>query len=220
MISGLFAGVCHQLPARTLVVAGVLLPACARCAGFYLGLALAFIYYLVPEKKPFFPRHPSRGAAAVAAAALVPFVADMALAQWAPRLALGNYGRFALALFAGWGAWILLAGAASLLRWGAAAERRLTLGKVAGSLLLLLIPGILLLTPHRLAATILTGGVLAGALAFYGTLTYLPLALFLYKKRLPAWANGLIVFALAALAFAEMRWGYGWYEAARKILFK
>ena len=37
-----FARVCHQDPARSLVIAGALLPVCARCAGVYLGFFLGF----------------------------------------------------------------------------------------------------------------------------------------------------------------------------------
>lgn len=32
-----FSRVCHQDPARSLVIAGALLPVCARCTGIYLG---------------------------------------------------------------------------------------------------------------------------------------------------------------------------------------
>lgn len=34
--------VCHQLPERSFVTAGVQWPVCARCAGIYLGGALGF----------------------------------------------------------------------------------------------------------------------------------------------------------------------------------
>lgn len=36
-----FAPFCHQDPSRSLMVQGHLLPVCARCAGFYFGLAVA-----------------------------------------------------------------------------------------------------------------------------------------------------------------------------------
>jgi uncharacterized membrane protein len=37
-----FARVCHQDPARSLIIAGALLPVCARCAGIYLGFFIGF----------------------------------------------------------------------------------------------------------------------------------------------------------------------------------
>jgi len=36
-----FAPFCHQDPTRSLLLQGHLLPVCARCTGFYMGLALA-----------------------------------------------------------------------------------------------------------------------------------------------------------------------------------
>lgn len=36
-----FLGMCHRRPARTLVFDGVLMPLCSRCAGIFLGVALA-----------------------------------------------------------------------------------------------------------------------------------------------------------------------------------
>ena len=54
MIDRLLGELCHQLPARSLVAAGVALPACARCAGIYLGVLLAFIWYLVPGRNRVF----------------------------------------------------------------------------------------------------------------------------------------------------------------------
>jgi len=217
MIAALLAGTCHQLPARTLAVAGVLMPACARCAGFYLGLLCGVAAYALPGRERLFLRWPSRGAAALAAAALVPFAADTALAYFGSPRALGNWGRFGVALVGGWGAWALLAGAATLLRWGRERARRLPADKLAPSLLLLAVPVVVALTPHRAAAELLAAAVLAGAAAFYGAVTYLPVALLLHKRRWPRWAQAALAVALAAAAVAEMRWGYGAYAAARGV---
>lgn len=38
-----FARFCHQNPARTIQVAGVLMPVCARCASMYTGLAAGLL---------------------------------------------------------------------------------------------------------------------------------------------------------------------------------
>ncbi len=35
-----FAGMCHRIPERTLVIAGVAMPLCSRCAGVFAGAAL------------------------------------------------------------------------------------------------------------------------------------------------------------------------------------
>lgn len=39
-------GVCHQIPERTIHLAGQALPLCARCSGIYLGAMLGFLFIL------------------------------------------------------------------------------------------------------------------------------------------------------------------------------
>jgi uncharacterized membrane protein len=39
-------GVCHQIPERTIHLAGQALPLCARCTGIYLGVVLGFTFML------------------------------------------------------------------------------------------------------------------------------------------------------------------------------
>ncbi|MDC3982814.1 DUF2085 domain-containing protein [Polyangium jinanense] len=38
-LDALFAAMCHQIPERTLVLAGVVMPLCSRCAGIFAGAA-------------------------------------------------------------------------------------------------------------------------------------------------------------------------------------
>jgi uncharacterized membrane protein len=39
----LFIPMCHRLPARTLLIAGVAMPLCSRCAGIFAGVAIGAI---------------------------------------------------------------------------------------------------------------------------------------------------------------------------------
>ena len=45
--------VCHQMPDRTLVVGGRMLPVCARCSGMYLGFVLALLLQLAGNRGRF-----------------------------------------------------------------------------------------------------------------------------------------------------------------------
>jgi len=207
VIEELLGEICHQLPARCFTVAGVTMPACARCSGIYLGVLLAAAFYAVPGRRRLFLHYPSRGAAALAAVAAGPCAVDFFFGWGGYPLFAGNGARFVASLFAGWGAWVLLAGAATRLRWGVAPERRLDLGQLAGSLAALLVPGLLVATPRPAAAKVFAGATLVGAVAFYALLNYLPLALFLHKKGYRL-ATGLVILCgLVALAVAEIRWG-------------
>jgi uncharacterized membrane protein len=40
LLDAAFAGACHRLPERSLVLAGVAMPLCSRCAGIFGGMAL------------------------------------------------------------------------------------------------------------------------------------------------------------------------------------
>ena len=213
VIEELLGEICHQLPARCLTVAGVAMPACARCSGIYLGILLAAAFYAVPGRRRLFLHYPSRGAAALAVLAVGPCAVDFFFGWGGYPLFGGNGARFAASLFAGWGAWVLLAGAATRLRWGVAPERRLDFGGLVGSLAALLVPGLLVATPLPAAATIFAGATLAGAVAFYALLNYLPFALFLHKKRYRLASGPAILCGVVALAALEIRWGRVVYEA-------
>lgn len=218
MIEKLLGEICHQLPARSLTVAGAVMPACARCCGFYLGVLLACAVYAVPGRYRVFLSYPSRGAAALAAVVALPCVADYALAQVGSPLAVGNGARFVMSLFAGWGTWILLAGVATWLRWGFTEKRRLDLGQLVGSLAALLAPGLLIATPYAPAARLFAGAVLIGALAFYAALNYVPLALFLHKSRPGGLVKIIIIVGVTLLAGVEIRWGRAVCEGLARVL--
>lgn len=183
-----------------------------------MGVLLAAAFYAVPGRRRLFLHYPSYGAAALAAVATVPCAADMFLGMAGHPVFAGNGARFVASLFAGWGAWILVAGAATWLRWGVAPERRLDFGRVVGSLAALLVPGLLVATPRPAAARLFAAATLAGAVTFYALLNYLPLALFLHKKRYRVAAGLAILCGLVGLAVAEIRWGQGVYEGFARVL--
>jgi uncharacterized membrane protein len=90
-----FHSLCHQMPERTLVVAGVPMLVCSRCAGLYAGLALGVAACL--------PRTWVPHGRAIVAGALLLALADVATqdlglhAPWHP-------GRLATGLLLGWAA--------------------------------------------------------------------------------------------------------------------
>jgi uncharacterized membrane protein len=219
MIDRLLGEICHQLPARTLAVAGVPLPACARCAGIYLGVLLAFIWYLVPGRNRVFLSYPGRGGAVLAVLAVLAGVVDFALAYAGSPLSAGNEFRFVISLLAGWGGWILFAGCATALRWGWTADRKVPSSHVAGSLLLFILPGLAFVSPAPWGARVLAYGTLAGAVVLYAALSYLPFALLLHGRRISLAARAAVVVGLAVLAAAEIKWGYRLYDAALRMLF-
>ena len=53
------SAICHQLPERSFFVYNQQLPLCARCAGIYLGMFIAFSFYfffkIIKNKKPIKP---------------------------------------------------------------------------------------------------------------------------------------------------------------------
>jgi hypothetical protein len=91
-------------------------------------------------------------------------------------------------------------------------------GRVAGTLAALLLPGLLVATPLPAAAEVFAGATLAGAVAFYALLSYLPLALFLHKKRYRPAVGFAIFSALVVLAIAEMKWGNAVSETLARLL--
>ena len=102
LLDGVFYFVCHRRPERTLVLAGVPMPLCSRCAGIAAGLAIgAILAWPSPSLRA------TRIFAAVAAALMITDVVTQDLGVhpvWhATRLATGGMLGYALAigLFAG-----------------------------------------------------------------------------------------------------------------------
>ena len=122
-----------------------------------------------------------------------------------------------ISLLAGWGGWILYAGCATALRWGWTEGRKVPSGHFAGSLILLVVPGLAFASPAPWGARVLSYGMLAGAVVLYAALNYLPVALLLHGRRTGTLIKAVIVAALIALALIEIRWGYGVYAAVRGV---
>ncbi len=94
---------CHQIPSRSLCWAGRPLAICARCAGLYLGGALALVIAALAREVPRVPAGPLW-----LALALAPTVLD-ALAGQAGVGELSNIPRLAIAVPAGLAAGLYLA---------------------------------------------------------------------------------------------------------------
>jgi uncharacterized membrane protein len=85
--------VCHQLPERSLHIAGVQLPVCARCTGLYVGGVVGIVVWLARARRPL-PHASARRALMIAAAPTLVTVITAAAGWWDP----GNILRAALAM--------------------------------------------------------------------------------------------------------------------------
>ena len=113
---------------------------------------------------------------------------------------------------------MLYAGCATALRWGWTPDRKVPPGHFAGSLILLVVPGLAFVSPAPWGARALAYGTLAGAVVLYGALSYLPFALLLHGRRTSPAARAAVVVGLLLLAAAEIKWGYQVYAAALRML--
>ena len=59
VLSTIFSFLCHQNPARSFCIDGMLLPLCQRCTGLYVGIGISFIWLLINRyyKKGLPPRN-------------------------------------------------------------------------------------------------------------------------------------------------------------------
>lgn len=95
-----YAPLCHQLPERTLLLQGLAMPICSRCAGIYAGLVLGVLACIPRSWLGAMPR-----VVTVAAAAMALDVSTQALGLHAPW----HPSRLATGLALGWSvtAWLV-----------------------------------------------------------------------------------------------------------------
>jgi len=90
--------VCHQIPERTLVINGSLLPLCARCTGIYSGFIVGIIFHIITMVKV--NKLPSLGIVTISAILILGLITD-GLGEYLKLWELSNQGRFLIGLFCG-----------------------------------------------------------------------------------------------------------------------
>jgi hypothetical protein len=105
--------ICHQQPARTIVVAGAPLPVCARCTGIYGGAAVAALAAWRRRRRGGLRALPPRTAQAVLAAAALPALATL-IYEWTTGAMPDHWMRAATGAVLGSAvAWVVIAFTAS-----------------------------------------------------------------------------------------------------------
>lgn len=217
MLENLLGQICHRLPARTVAVAGLLLPACARCTGFYLGFLVAAAASVVRRgmaSAGFGANGPTRVGALVA---LAYFAVDTVLAAKAPYLSLPNRPRLIASLAAGAASWVLYHDIVGRWRW----SRKLEGYTINEGLLTaagLALAGGATYAPWPSAAVVLGWATLWGAGVFYALLSYAPWAAVLRDKELGRGWRAALGLTFATLSYVEIRWGWRAIAAAATFL--
>ena len=201
MIYTVFEYVCHQLADRTLIVGGLYLPCCARCAGIYCGFAIAAAFHLFVYRRGF-KLWPTRTAAAAASVVLTVNFFEYATTWWFGLFdGLTNYPRFVLGLSLGWAGFVFLASSITFVQLPKENRPRDNLGSLFPGLILTLAVGLLPLANSKTAWYFLVWTSAAGMVLFYGFFNYFPAAFIIRITRWrPGWAGYLFIIAVIAAA--------------------
>jgi len=108
--------ICHQLPERSLMAGGLVLPVCARDMGIYAGIFTAFAYLAVTRRLGA-QRPPGLAAAVAMTVMMVPMMLDGVL-SYAGFIETNNTARLFTGLFFGLPVPILLVPAANFSAYG------------------------------------------------------------------------------------------------------
>jgi len=199
VIYSIFEYVCHQLADRTLIVGGLYLPCCARCAGIYFGFATVAVYHLFVYRKGF-RLWPDRLLAVFALVVLAINFFEYAATWWFGLFdGLAGYPRFVLGLSLGWSGFVLLAACITFLQFPKDNRPRHTLTDALPGFVLCLAVGLLPLTNSKPAWYLLSWGAAAGMVLFYGFFNYFPVALLI---RVTGWKPGAVGYIVILVAIA------------------
>jgi uncharacterized membrane protein len=203
-ISDILSYLCHQLADRTLLIASVPLPFCARCAGLYSGMAITAIYVIAARRNLLIS--PTLPSWLLALAAIIFSLTEYAL-TWFLHLTEGlpNFPRYSISLFTGAGVMLTFLGVISLIQL-TQAEREERLPPFGaynvliiftvclGAAALPLIQSWLIWWAILVAYSI-------GTIAYFGVLNYFPFAV---GFRLLRYKPGRKAYLLVGLALAAM----------------
>jgi uncharacterized membrane protein len=201
VIYAIFEYVCHQLADRTLIVGGLYLPCCARCAGIYCGFAAAGAFHLFVYRRGF-KLWPTRPLAVLATVVLGVNFFEYAATWWfGLSNGLTNYPRFVFGLSLGWAGFVLLASSITFVQFPRENRPRDNLASSFPGLVLALAVALLPLANSKTAWYFLAWGAAAGMVLFYGFFDYFPAALIIRITRWrPGWAGYLFIIAVIAAA--------------------
>lgn len=195
---------CHQLPDRTLFIASVPLPFCARCAGLYTGMAITAIYVIAARRSLLI--NPTLPSWLLAFAAIVFSLTEYVL-TWFLHLTDGfpNFPRYSISLFTGAGVMLTFLGVISLIQLPQA-EREERLPDFGGFNVLLIFAVCLgavalPLIQSRLIWWAILVAYSVGTIAYFGALNYFPFAV---GFRLLHYKPGRKVNLLVGLALVAM----------------
>jgi uncharacterized membrane protein len=195
---------CHQLSDRTLFIASVPLPFCARCAGLYTGMAITAIYVIAARRNLLLA--PTLPAWLIVLAAIMFSLAEYAL-TWFLHLTegLANFPRYSFSLITGAGVMLAFLGVVSLIQLPREEreERLRPFGvyNVLAIFLICIISMVLPLIQSGFAWWFLLAVYSIGTIAYFGALNYFPFAV---GFRLLRYKPGRKVYLLVGLALVAM----------------
>jgi len=205
VIFDILSYLCHQLPERTLFIASVPLPFCARCAGIYTGMAIAAIYIIVTRRSLLIA--PTLPSWLLALAAIIFSLAEYVL-TWFLHMTQGlpNFPRYSFSLITGAGVILAFLGAITLIQLpGEERDKRLRpLGayNILAIFIICIIAIVLPLIQSWFTWFVILAAYTIGTVAYFSVLNYIPFAA---GFRLLRYHPSRKVYLLVGLGLAAMQ---------------